>query len=179
MGGMARMDRKKVETFNRYWDRMLSRFPEYRAEAVAAMGEAVKAELGAQIQEAELSGSARGTVKSWQALRLGSGGGYAAVSPQSIPVPGHRGKGKSYKGKPVTSRQVTKWLEKGHGARKPAPGSTARWARVGRSGINLATGTRFVKGRQFYSFTKRKALDLALGAADRCLSRIEDELEFD
>lgn len=38
--------------------------------------------------------------------------------------------------------------------------------------------TAYVKGRQFYSWTKAKALELALKAADRVLSRIADEVDY-
>lgn len=79
----------------------------------------------------------------------------------------------------MTKRQVTKWLEKGRGVRKPAPGISIRWAGVGRSGINMTTGTRFVQGRQLYSFTKGVAMDLALDAADRGLSHLEGGVEYD
>lgn len=179
MGGTARVDHKKLEQFNHYWDRMLDQFPEYRREAVEAAGQAVRRELSGQIQAAALGAGAKGTVDAWQALRLGSRGGYAAVTPSGGAAQTGDGRARTWRDKRVTKRQVTKWLEKGHGVRKPAPGSSARWARVGRSGINMATGTRYVKARQFYSFTKEKAFDLGLAAADKCLSRLEDEIEYD
>ena len=75
------MERERLRRFVRYWDRLLEIVPEARREAVQAAGETVKGALDGQIQSAGLSGAeAKGRVKSWQRLRLGSGGGWAAVS---------------------------------------------------------------------------------------------------
>lgn len=175
MGGRARVDRRRVDEFNRFWEDLYKAFPRARAEAVEAMGQAVKKDLDTQIGAADLSAGGKGSVRSWQELRLGSKGGYAAVGPGKG---GTGGRKKTWKGTPVSKRQVTKWLERGHGVRKPAPGSGRRWSRLGRSGINSATGTRFVKGRQFYSFTKLRAVDHALAAADKVLSHIADEVDY-
>ena len=73
------LEREQVRRFVQYWDRLLQVVPEARKEAVEAAGEAVKRSLNTQIQSANLSsGEAKGRVKSWQELRLGSGGGWAA-----------------------------------------------------------------------------------------------------
>ena len=71
---------------------------------------------------------------------------------------------------------VTGWLERGHGARRPASANARR--RIRSAGLNARTGTLYVKGRQFYSAAKRKAWDEARKAADRVLSRIADEVDF-
>lgn len=175
MGGAARMDRKKVEAFSRYWERMLTKFPEYRKDAVAAMGDAIRKDVAEEIGRAGLAPGAKGTVNSWQALRLGSGGGYAAVSPVNASVLGPKGEPKTWKGKAATSKQVTKWLERGHGTRR----SLTLTAVGKKRGVKVRAGKGYVKGRQFYSRAKSKALDHALKAADLCLSKIEDELEYD
>ena len=62
----------------------------------------------------------------------------------------------TWRGDPVTQKQVTRWLERGHGT--PQGG--------------------YVKGRQFYSFTRMKAWEHARKAADRVLSLIADEVDF-
>lgn len=49
------------------------------------------------------------------------------------------------------------------------------WNRYTRAGLNVRTGTRFIKGRQFYSRTRSRATDIALDAADALLSRIAEE----
>lgn len=167
MSRKAEMDRRALEKFLSYHEELMEEFPETRALAVETMGRAVKRDLDAQIGRADLESDAKGTVRSWQEVRLGSGGGYAAVTPRKGTASGARPK--TWRGKAVSMRQVTRWLERGHGVRKPAPGSSRNWVRVGRSGLNLQTGLRYVKGRMFYSWTKMKALEHALDAANEAL----------
>lgn len=159
------MEREQARRFVRYWDRRLEIVPETRRGAVRAAGETVKQALDGQIQRADLSGiETKGRVKSWQELRLGSGGGWAAVSARKETVYyrdkrasfGARVRQHTWHGGPVTARQVTGWLERGHG-----------------------TGTGgYVAGRQFYACTRDDAQRIALKAADRVLCRIADEVEF-
>lgn len=178
MGGNARMDRKMIREFNEYWEDLYRAFPAARAQAVEAMGQAVQTELNTRIQSADLEAGAKGTVRSWQELRMGSRGGYAALTPRKGRPASNGRKAKTWNGTPVTVKQVTRWLERGHGTRKPAPGSSRQWSRAGRSGIHHVTGTRYVKGRQFYSYTKLYATEVALKAAERVLSHIADEVEY-
>lgn len=152
-----------MDRFARYWEKLYLAFPDARRQAAEAMGEAVKKDLNAQIQAADLENGAKGTVRSWQQMRLGSKGGYAAVSPTKGTVMskdprkgGWKMRQHTYRGKAVSARQVTKWLERGHGT--PQGG--------------------YVKGRQFYSFTRMKAWEHARKAADRVLSLIADEVDF-
>lgn len=159
------MERERLRRFVRYWDRLLEIVPEARREAVQAAGETVKGALDGQIQSAGLSGAeAKGRVKSWQRLRLGSGGGWAAVSAMKGTVYsrdrragfGARARQHTWHGKPVTARQVTGWLERGHGVRPSG----------------------YVSGRQFYARTRDGAQETALKAADKVLCRIADEVDF-
>lgn len=149
-------------------------FPEARAVAVKAMGESARRYLDAQIGRADLEADAKGTVRSWQELRFGSRGGYAALTPKKASPFRAGGKPKSWHGEPVTVKQITKWLERGHGVRKPGPESK-RLVPFGRSGVNRYTGERYVKGRMFYSWTKMKALEHALDAADEALEIFAEE----
>ena len=171
------MERKAWAEFHQYWDRLFKVFPEYRRTAVEAMGEAARKNVRAQIQAADLESDAKGHVDSWQELAIGSKGGYAAVRPKSkTPYSGERPK--TWKGVPVTVGQVTVWLERGHGTAGIKTFHTA-----GRGGtlrtVSVRAGEGYVKGRQFYSRARSQALPLALKAADECLSKIEDELEYD
>lgn len=159
------LDREKMRRFVRYWDRLLEVVPEARREAVEEAGQAVKRSLNTQIQRADLSSwEAKGRVSSWQQIRLGSRGGWAAVSPKKGAVYswdrrasfGGRARQHTWAGKPVTARQVTTWLERNHGVR---PGG-------------------YVSGRRFYTATKDDAQKIALKAADRVLCRIADEVDF-
>ena len=185
------MERGEVDRFVRFWEPLFQTVPEARAEAVKAMGEAMAGEVQARIQAADLDGGARGTVVSWQELRLGSGGGYAAVSPikgktvlsRDRSASGTRLRQHTYKGKAVTSKQITGWLEKGHGVRKARSTGTYAWSRKrrmrkGRAQVNKQTGQGYVAGRQFYSFARLTAWDAARKAADRVLSKIADEVDY-
>lgn len=180
MGGLARMRRQEMDKFNLCWAKLYEKVPEAKAVAVKAMGEEAKKVLDAQIQSADLQPGAKGDVQTWQRLRLGREGGYAAVSPISAtPPPNADRKRKSWKGRPVTTRMVTKWLERGHGT--PTTGETVlSWnqSRKRYRHIKERTGMGFVPGRQFYSFTELYAFDLAKKAADRVLSAIADEVDF-
>ena len=81
MSSTARMDRARLERFNRFWEELLQAVPDARRQAVEEAGAAVQRELNAQIGAAELADGAKGTVRTWQELRVGSKGGYAALSP--------------------------------------------------------------------------------------------------
>ena len=91
MSSTARMDRARLERFNRFWEELLQAVPDARRQAVEEAGAAVQRELNAQIGAAELADGAKGTVRTWQELRVGSKGGYAALSPEKgRPSPGWR-----------------------------------------------------------------------------------------
>ena len=146
-----------MDRFARYWEKLYQAFPDARRQAAQAMGEAVQKDLNAQIQAADLENGAKSTVRSWQDVRIGSRGGYAAVSPAGgVAKPRAGQKQHTWRGDPVTQKQVTRWLERGHGT--PQGG--------------------YVKDRQFYSFTRMKAWEHARKAADRVLSLIADEVDF-
>ena len=178
MGGVARLERERLAKFSRFWDAPYQVVPQARADAVAAKEEEIKRDLDVQIYTSELGETARGSVVSWQTIRLGSGGGWAAVKPVSQPKQPRTGKPHTWKGKEISTRQVTKWLERGHGVRKPEAESGRQWARAGKRRVYLPPLQSYVKVRQFYSFTKIKALDHALAAADKVLSRIADEVDY-
>lgn len=179
MGGIARVQREELERFNRFWDDLYKAFPAARAAAVAAAGKAVKEELDAQILSQGVD-DMFGHIRNTQTLRLGSLGGYAAVSPQARPMTDRFGRTKTWKGKQASARQVTKWLERGHAAREGT--SLPRWSDKLRSGFGKRNGAArsfdVVRGRQFYSFTKLKAWDLARKAASEVLSQIAEEVDY-
>ena len=175
----AALERQEMDRFARYWEKLFQAFPEARRKGVEAMGEAVQKDLNAQIQAADLESDAKGTVRSWQEVRIGSGGGYAAVTPKKDIARPKRWRQHTYRGQPVTQKQVTRWLERGHGT--PATGAkqwnyvmkTKKWHQVAER-----QGVGYVPGRQFYSFTQAKAWEHARKAADKVLSLIADEVTF-
>lgn len=179
----ATLERQEMDAFARYWKDMLKTFPEARRKAVEAMGETVQRDLNAQIQAADLESGAKGTVRSWQTSRLGSKGGYAAVSPAKGTVMsrdprngGWKMRQHTYKGKQVTAKQVTRWLERGHGT--PSTGREKWSDSKTLHKIQDRQGKGYVRGRQFYSFTRSKAWEHARDAAEKLLSSIADEVDF-
>ena len=66
MSSTARMDRARLEQFNRFWEELLQAVPDARRQAVEEAGAAVQRELNAQIGAAELADGAKGTVRTWQ-----------------------------------------------------------------------------------------------------------------
>ena len=182
MGGRARYDRKQLDEFIRFWDDLLQAFPEARAKAVQAMGEEVQDDLHGNIMSADLEADAKGTVISWQELRLGSRGGYAAISPKGGTAPPRTGKQHTWKGQAVSKQQVTRWLELGRGVYGGDPTKAYRWKgryeREIKARFNDRTGKLYVPGRQFYSFTRLYAVDHALAAAEKVLTVISDEVDY-
>ena len=169
-----------MDRFARYWEKLYQAFPDARRQAAQAMGEAVQKDLNAQIQAADLENGAKSTVRSWQDVRIGSRGGYAAVSPAGgVAKPRAGQKQHTWRGNPVTQKQVTRWLERGHGT--PSTGRmTQNYVRKTKTWHEIAErrGEGYVEGRQFYSFTRMKAWEHARKAADQALSLIADEVDF-
>lgn len=182
------LERNRLRRFVKYWDELFQLVPEARREAMEAAGEAVKRSLDTQIQASNFSSmEAMGRVKSWQVLRLGSGGGWAAVSAMKrstvYSFDSRRNFGGSYrqhtwKGKPVTAGQVTAWLERGHGTGTTGQIETVLTKRKWIHQRKERWGSGYVAGRQFYAYTKDDALEIALKAANKVLGRIADEVEF-
>lgn len=182
------LNREQLRRFVKYWDKLLQAVPEARREAMKAAGEAVKRSLDTQIQTSNFSSiEAKGRVKSWQALRLGSGGGWAAVSAMKKSTVysfdsrrnfGGRYRQHTWKGKPVSAGQVTTWLERGHGTGTTGQIETVLTKRKWIHQRKERGGLGYVAGRQFYAYTKDDAQEIALKAADKVLCRIADEVDF-
>ena len=132
MSSTARMDRARLEQFNRFWEELLQAVPDARRQAVEEAGAAVQRELNTQIGAAELADGAKGTVRTWQELRVGSKGGYAALSPGKGTAQPRVGETQhTWKGKPVSKKQVTRWLERGHAPAGRRPEAAGRGTRRG------------------------------------------------
>ena len=59
MSSTARMDRARLERFNRFWEELLQAVPDARRQAVEEAGAAVQRELNTQIGAAELADEVR------------------------------------------------------------------------------------------------------------------------
>lgn len=177
----ATFERQEIERFYRYWEDLFEEMPEARRKAVEAMGKAVEQELHVRIQQSDLESDAMGTVISWQELRFGSRGGYAAITPRSGAVQtrirtrsGWKMRQNTYQGKNVTAKQVTGWLERGHGVGYAKTKEASSRNRRRRSLWSDSSRTYYVKARQFYSFTKLYAWERARDAAEQVLEQIAD-----
>lgn len=176
MSSVTRINREHVKQFNDKWKFLYEKFPDMRREAATAAGEAIRRELSVQVRSADLSPGSGARVDGWQDLRIGSRGGYAAISAKSGAAPNPRGKSQpnTYHGKPVTMKQVTRWLERGHGTRISRANASS-WARVKHGQAAKSTVQSYVRARQFYSATKTKAVDIGLRAADQLLQSLAIE----
>lgn len=119
-------------------DGMDKGFSEEKKAVLEELGGRMEREVRAQVTDRGVRDS-RGRVSGWQRREVGSKGGYVAVRPVKEAVPGRR----------ADSRQLTGYLEKGHGLPK---GYAAREG--SRSGTNDRTGLGYVPGFYFYSFAR-------------------------
>lgn len=162
------LDKRAIGEWARYWEPLYKVVPEARAAAVKAWGERMQQEVEQQIVTQGVQDE-RNHVRSWQELRLGSRGGWAAISPRSGAAGASSdGRKHTWKEKQVTASQVTRWLERGHGNRKGHLGAH----------FHTAQSAGYTKGHLFYSWAEMIAEREALKAADDALCRIADEIEY-
>ena len=160
---MARQwfDKSDWDAFWRFWDDAIQRIPDLKREALEAMGKAVLQEVREQISRRGVHDS-QGRVAKWQEMRIGSKGGYVAVSPspdEAVQV--------TRSGEPTTSKDVTRYLERGHGI--PTPSGRNR-----RYQPRITSHRTYVPGRMFYSWAKMYAQKIALAEADRAMDQLTD-----
>lgn len=160
MSVAANLEREQLRQFVQQWDELLQAVPEARRRAVEAAGEAVHRDVQRAIQASDMGIESRGRVSSWQTLRLGSRGGWSAISAVKRTTVysfdrwvnhGGRYRQHTWKGKPVTAGQLTAWLDQGHRTRR------------GR-----------VPGKGFYSAASENAQARALEAAEQVLEEIAE-----
>lgn len=160
---MSRIQLSTVD-WNRFWNKawahVTEAVPDAKRMAMNNVAQEMAKVLYGQIDQRV--NDAHGHVRRWQEPRVGSGGGYAAVSPVSEPV----------EGSSLDSRGITNALEFGHGVRLPG-GDAERYTYRG-------TGRNYVPARQFYSWAK---LEIAKGrivehAAERVLVELENAFDL-
>ena len=165
-------DQKQWDTFWRVWERRLETLPGAKKAALLKSGLAVQALLHKQIDARFLNSRGKDKrgkrfppneqVKRWQELRLGSGGGYTAISPKNVIVRSNKTMEGSH-----TAQVITRSLEHGHKIRPPS----GRWQRYRpRIKGKLDTNRKHrihnvVPGRMFYSWAKKDATRVAVNAA--------------
>lgn len=147
-------NRIQTDRIGAAFDKILREFPERRRELHERVGRAVQRELQQQIASSGVNDSS-GKVRRWQAVHVGSGGGYAAVRPE---------KGKTGADSPGA---ITNYLEGGHRIASP------------RGGKNYRPRLRvsYVSGYHFYVNTSMRAESIAIGEAEAWADEIARELE--
>lgn len=153
-----RVDTKELQSFIAYYEKFWKKLPVIKSKALYAAGKVLQEEVREQIRAQGVQ-DRFGRVNRWQQLTLGSQGGYVRVSPMSEYTES------TWKGKDVSSKQITTWLERGHGVRKNRYG--------------YYSGPTYVKGRLFYSWAKLRGYSKALDAAAREIDRITDDWEWE
>jgi len=143
------------------WQRVIQIMPEAKRAALFEAGKALMQEVQSQIGKQGVNDQF-GRVRSWQSPEIGSGGGYVAVRPDdgvAITTGGESDK-----------KKITRYLEQGHGVRMPSGRAKYYKPRLRGNGV-------YVKGYQFYSFSKLEAEQIAIHAADLCLARLENVID--
>lgn len=146
--------------WNKAWAHVTAEVPDAKRmamrNAALEMAKVLYGQIGRRVNDLH------GHVIRWQDPRVGSGGGYAAVSPVSEPV------GDSS----LDSRGITYALEFGHGVRLPS-GKAKRYTYRG-------TGRNYVPGRQFYSYAKSEIANerIVERAAERVLVELENAFDL-
>ena len=161
---MARGDLVDIErwkAFWEYWEDLIEEFPEVKLEALKAAGEAALEEVRSQIDRRVQD--SHGRVKRWQNMRVGSKGGYVAISATdetaAVSPTGTR-----------TARDVTQYIDQGHAIRKPS-GTAKRYV------PKIRSGRTYVPARQFYSWARMNAAKIATEAADNALEQFSDAVD--
>lgn len=127
---MQSVDLLELEDLARELNELLVQFPEERKKLHDQIAVLAKKEVDAQIVASGIN-DANGKVRGWQEHRVGSGGGYAAVSAvKGVGLVGSNSPG-----------AITNYLESGHRIRPPS-GEAKRYK------PNIKTP--YVEGRHFY-----------------------------
>lgn len=154
---MQSVDLFELEDLTGRLDKLLNQFPEERRKLHEEIAEIAKREVDTQIVASGIN-DANNKIRGWQEARVGSGGGYAAVSAV-------KGKGLTGDNSPGA---ITNYLEGGHRIRPPS-GQAKRY--------KPAIKTPYVDGRHFYKEARyaveAKIIGLVERFAEDLVSRIE------
>lgn len=161
---MLSLDKSGWDKFMKAWENVVEVFPDAKRRALHEAGKVVLMEVMDQIVITGVRDT-RFNVRNWQSTRMGSGGGYVAISPAVVSVPG----------KGMMSKKITEYLDQGHAARRPTGRNKRYKPQIKRAMIGAA-GNVFVPGRHFYSAARPKANTEAKKAAEKVLAQIENLL---
>ena len=170
MSGAARYDMRQWENFWKRWGKLADAWPDAKRTALSEAGKAALKEVLSQINQRVTD--PRGRVHRWQDMKLGSRGGYVAVTAndeETVQL--------TKAGKKTTSRDVTRYLERGHAARGPSGRDKRYSERISSSRLIVGESRFVIQGRQFYSWAKLHAGDLGREAAEEALGQLKAAIE--
>lgn len=153
---MQSVDLMGLDKLDEDFQKLLDEIPEARRNMHERIANAVQNEVRAQIDTSGINDSS-GKIKDWQEGRVGSGGGYAAVSP----VKGQTGAN--------SPGAITNYLENGHRVRQPS--GNAKRIRRGRA------KNAYVNGYHFYQSARNRAEAIAISEAEKYADEIAKKLE--
>ena len=153
---MQSVEVKGIDKLDSDLEDMLKSAPEARRELHEKIAKRIKSEVNVQIDASGINDE-NGTIKRWQEERVGSGGGYAAISAVSGAV-GDNSPG-----------AITNYLESGHKTRGPT--GTAKRRRRGQA------KKAYVDGFHFYQSAGGRAESIAIAAAETFADDLRKKLE--
>lgn len=133
----------------------LKKFPELRQRAVENIAKRMKQELDLEIST-RLNDS-HGKIRGWQAIRIGSRGGYSVIEP----IKGNNGKN--------SPGAITGYLERGHRIRGPR--------KTKGKGYRPRIHTPYVDGRWFYKSVDGRRDSILLEEANKISKELAAALE--
>lgn len=155
---MASVEVRGMDDLIKRFDKLIAEAPEMRREFHEKAGEVLKELVDSSIVSSGINDS-HGTVRRWQVVRIGSKGGYAAVSAKSGAVG------------PNSAGAITNYLEHGHVTRTPS----GRAKRYRKPRVRVA----FVNGFHFYETAanrvKGETLNLAHDFVENAAKILEGE----
>ncbi|QEY34618.1 hypothetical protein FL966_05880 [Caproiciproducens galactitolivorans] len=141
-------------------DALLKEFPQKRRELHGCLGRMLQEEVNAQIAQAGFKDGGE-KLKSWQEMKVGSGGGYTAVRPTKSAT------GSNSPG------AITNYNEAGHKIRKPKAVHKGNKKYRYRPKINVP----YVDGRNFYEAARRNVEAKAIQIVEEFVDELAKELE--
>ncbi len=163
------MDYSAAERYFKSFEELFRVYPKAKKIALLELEKSMVQDVWEQIPARGIDDSWY-HVRNWQEGHIGSGGGYVAVRPVTQTVQTTRA------GKTTSSRAITQYLDRGHGARRPS-GKTERYRpQIVKAGIGSA-GNAYVKGHLFYSFAKVGIEDRAVRSAEHILVQLENKFD--
>ena len=149
---MQSVEYEGLKELDRRFTSVLDKFPSERKELFERVAQRLEQEVGQQVSLSGINDNF-GKISSWQVGRVGTGGGYAAVS-----ADGTLGTG------PNSPGAITNYLNSGHRIRPPG--------RIKRSRVHVA----YVNGYRFYQHTAANAEAIAADEAEKLADELAHEL---